>query len=47
MAALWTFVALLIGAFVASLAAIWGGRRRDAVTYLENRAYTTSASSLR
>ncbi|MEO6985025.1 MAG: hypothetical protein ABI155_06750 [Paralcaligenes sp.] len=28
-AALWTFVALLCGAFFASLAAIWGGRRRD------------------
>lgn len=27
--ALWTFVALLCGAFFASLAAIWGGRRRD------------------
>ncbi len=29
--ALWTFVALLCGAFFASLAAIWGGRRRDAL----------------
>lgn len=28
-AALWTFVALLTGAFCASLAATWGGRRRD------------------
>jgi len=27
--ALWTFVALLTGAFSASLAATWGGRRRD------------------
>lgn len=27
--ALWTFVALLCGAFFASVAAIWGGRRRD------------------
>lgn len=27
--ALWTFVALLLGAFFASLAAVWGGRRRD------------------
>lgn len=27
--ALWMFVALLCGAFFASLAAIWGGRRRD------------------
>jgi hypothetical protein len=30
-AALWTFVALLCGAFAASLAATWGGRRRDDV----------------
>ena len=28
-AALWLFIALLIGAFVASLTATWGGRRRD------------------
>lgn len=28
-AALWTFISLLIGAFVASLSATWGGRRRD------------------
>lgn len=28
--ALWTFVTLLLGAFFASLAAIYGGRRRDA-----------------
>jgi hypothetical protein len=28
-AALWLFVSLLIGAFVASLAATFGGRRRD------------------
>jgi CHASE3 domain sensor protein len=27
---LWFFVALLIGAFVASLSATWGGRQRDA-----------------
>jgi len=46
MTALWTFVALLCGAFVASLAAIWGGRRRDAVTYVESRAYA-STSTLR
>ena len=30
--ALWTFVALLCGAFAASYAATWGGRRRDHVT---------------
>ncbi len=29
-AALWMFVSLLIGAFVASLAATYGGRQRDA-----------------
>ncbi|MFT3801431.1 MAG: hypothetical protein QM766_09455 [Burkholderiaceae bacterium] len=28
-ASLWSFAALLVGAFVASLAATWGGRRRD------------------
>ena len=28
-AALWLFISLLIGAFVASLAATYGGRRRD------------------
>ncbi len=28
-ASLWSFAALLLGAFVASLAATWGGRRRD------------------
>lgn len=28
-ASLWLFVSLLIGAFIASLAATWGGRRRD------------------
>jgi len=44
MAALWTFVSLLCGAFVASLAAIWGGRRRDAVTYVETRTYTNTSS---
>lgn len=29
-AALWMFIALLMGAFVASLVATWGGRQRDA-----------------
>ena len=32
--ALWMFVALLCGAFFASLFAIWGGRRRDAAVFL-------------
>ena len=36
---LWTFVALLIGAFFASFAATFGGRRRDAVVYVETDAY--------
>lgn len=30
---LWAFIALLIGAFTASLAATWGGRYRDSVKY--------------
>jgi hypothetical protein len=29
-AALWLFISLLIGAFIASLAATYGGRQRDA-----------------
>lgn len=36
---LWMFVALLIGAFFASFAATFGGRRRDAVVYVETEAY--------
>ena len=39
---LWMFVALLCGAFFASLAATFGGRRRDAVVYLETDAYLTT-----
>ena len=31
-AALWTFIALLVGAFVSCLAAVWGGRQRDLIT---------------
>ncbi|MFW0753890.1 hypothetical protein ACN1C3_03920 [Pseudomonas sp. H11T01] len=41
---LWMFVALLCGAFFASFAATFGGRRRDAVVYLETEAYVTSTS---
>jgi hypothetical protein len=41
---LWMFIALLIGAFFASLAATFGGRRRDAVVYLESDAYVTTNS---
>lgn len=37
---LWTFVALLLGAFFASFAATFGGRRRDAVTYLDSDIHT-------
>lgn len=40
---LWMFVALLIGAFMASLAATYGGRRRDAVVYLETDTYVTTS----
>ncbi|CAN7388480.1 hypothetical protein [Pseudomonas sp. GL-B-26] len=43
-ASLWMFIALLIGAFFASLAATFGGRRRDAVVYLESDAYVTTTS---
>lgn len=40
--ALWTFVTLLCGAFIASLAAIYGGRRRDtAVSHSVNTTRTT------
>ncbi|MGE8064857.1 hypothetical protein [Pseudomonas sp. NPDC089569] len=39
---LWMFVALLAGAFFASLAATFGGRRRDAVVYLETDTYVTT-----
>ena len=39
---LWMFIALLIGAFFASLAATFGGRRRDAVVYVETDTYVTT-----
>jgi hypothetical protein len=41
---LWMFVALLCGAFFASFAATFGGRRRDAVVYLETEAYVTTTT---
>ncbi|WLG42471.1 hypothetical protein [Pseudomonas sp. FP1740] len=44
--ALWMFIALLAGAFFASLAATFGGRRRDAVEYLEADAYVTTTTTL-
>ncbi|AMB86600.1 hypothetical protein AWM79_15330 [Pseudomonas agarici] len=40
---LWMFIALLIGAFFASLAATFGGRQRDGVTYLQASEYHTDA----
>ncbi len=42
---LWMFVALLIGAFFASLAATFGGRRRDEVIHLhaDHLSHTTAA----
>ncbi len=40
---LWMFVALLIGAFFASLAATYGGRRRDAVIIVPAVPYTATA----
>ena len=42
MTTLWMFVALLAGAFFASLAATFGGRRRDAVVYVETDTYVTT-----
>ncbi|VVN65127.1 hypothetical protein [Pseudomonas fluorescens] len=44
MTALWMFVALLIGAFFASFAATFGGRRRDAVEYLDTDVYATTTT---
>ncbi|MGV8920430.1 MAG: hypothetical protein ACOH2R_21960 [Pseudomonas sp.] len=46
---LWMFVALLCGAFFASFCATFGGRRRDAVVYLESATlarepYTTATN---
>lgn len=38
--ALWIVVALLLGAFVASLAATFGGKQRDRVTPAESAAYS-------
>jgi hypothetical protein len=41
---LWMFIALLAGAFFASLSATFGGRRRDAVEYVEVETYTTTTT---
>ena len=43
---LWMFIALLAGAFFASLAATFGGRRRDAVEYVEVDTYATTTTTL-
>lgn len=40
--ALWTFIALLCGAFFASFAALFGGRQRDRVQWLEGTAVDAS-----
>ena len=46
--ALWTFVALLCGAFFASFAATFGGRSRDAVVWHErDRTRTPAPTSIR
>ncbi|KPA94584.1 hypothetical protein [Pseudomonas asplenii] len=43
---LWMFIALLIGAFFASLAATFGGRQRDGVVYLQGTEYQTHTAPL-
>ena len=47
--ALWTFVALLCGAFFASFAALFGGRQRDEVRWLEaeNVGYVARTAPIR
>lgn len=45
--ALWTFIALLCGAFFASFAATFGGRQRDAVVWHERDRNFTSTHSVR
>ncbi|KTC35269.1 MAG: hypothetical protein ACN6QY_25120 [Pseudomonas sp.] len=41
---LWMFIALLCGAFCASLAALFGGRRRDAVVWVETDVLPRTAA---
>lgn len=41
---LWMFVALLCGAFFASLCATYGGRRRDAVSHIDSGHYSTTTT---
>ncbi|NWB89191.1 hypothetical protein [Pseudomonas gingeri] len=43
---LWLFIALLIGAFFASLAATFGGRRRDGVHFVESTDYPAHTTTL-
>ena len=38
-ASLWLFVSLMLGAFCASVAAIFGGRRRDKLVWTSTRNY--------
>lgn len=42
--ALWLFISMLIGAFFASYAATFGGRRRDAVEYLDTDDYARTTT---
>ncbi|MDE1166221.1 MAG: hypothetical protein PW845_12700 [Pseudomonas sp.] len=42
---IWMFIALLCGAFFASLSATYGGRRRDAVIVLGSDRYTTTPTT--
>ena len=44
-AALWMFITLLIGAFAASLMAVFGGRQRDACT-LDTRTHDTRTTAI-
>lgn len=41
---LWMFIALLCGAFFASLCATYGGRRRDAVNHLDAEEYPNTSA---
>ncbi|MBV6752934.1 hypothetical protein KV580_21665 [Pseudomonas chlororaphis] len=43
---LWLFIALLIGAFFASLAATFGGRQRDGVHFVESTDYPAHTTTL-
>ncbi|MCO8164599.1 hypothetical protein NJC38_20895 [Pseudomonas sp. 21LCFQ010] len=45
--ALWTFIALLCGAFFASLAALWGGRQRDRALWIDDPLETAALERAR